>query len=74
MHLKILFDEEGFSQIKKYDNQQKLNTYRLAKRRNIEARKELEGATSDKDKSKLKRLQKSSKTINNNIKEIKKEL
>ncbi len=69
-----LTDTRTKAQIKQYDNEQKLNKLRYAKKNNLEKRKSLSESQLDKDKRKIKRLEQTSRKYTQRIKEVKKEL
>jgi len=73
-HSNNLTDTRTEAQKKQYDNEQKLNQLRYAKKNNLEKRKSLAESQLDKDKRKIKRLEETSRKYTQRIKEIKKEL
>ena len=73
-HSNNLTDTRTEAQKKQYDNEQKLNQLRYAKKNNLEKRKSLAESQLDKDKRKSKRLEETSRKYTQRIKEVKKEL
>lgn len=70
-HSNNLTDTRTEAQKSQYDNEQKLNQLRYAKKNNLEKRKSLADSLLDKDKRKIKRLEETSRKYTQRIKEVK---